>query len=99
MAKWLKLNPEEVVVTPNLDFADAGLEGRTLVDWMTAKSLGLPLSLESIHRKLQEKDYTEMEFEEEMTLIEAEEPIAGGEGTGVEEGVPAPGEKEETQTP
>jgi hypothetical protein len=85
MAKWLKLNPEEVIVTPNLDFADAGLEGRTLVDWMTAKSLGLPLSLESIHRKLQEKDYTEMEFEEEMTLIEAEEPPPGGEGTGVEE--------------
>lgn len=87
MAKWLKLNPDEVIVTPNLDFADAGLEGRTLVDWMTAKTLGLPLSLESIHRKLQEKDYTELEFEEEMGMIEAEGPLPGQEteGTGVEE--------------
>lgn len=85
MAKWLKLNPEEVIITPNLDFADSGLEGKTLVDWMTAKSLGLPLSLESIHRKLQEKDYTEMEFDEEMALIAEEEPTSGGEGTGVEE--------------
>lgn len=87
IAKWLKLNPDEVVVTPNLDFADSGLEGRTLVDWMTAKSLGLPLSLESIHRKLQEKDYTELEFEEEMAKIEAEGPMPGqeAEGTGVEE--------------
>lgn len=86
MATWLQLNPEEVVVTPNLDFTDAGVEGRTLVDWMTAKSLGLPLSLQSIHRKLQEKDFTEMEFEEEMDVIAEEGPLMEeSEGTGIEE--------------
>jgi len=85
IATWVGANPEDVTVTPNLDFADASVEGRTLVDWMTAKTLGLPWSKESIHRKLQEKDFTEMEFEDEMEAIEAEAPEPGGEGTGVEE--------------
>ncbi len=85
IAVWCACDPEEVIVTPNLDFTDASVEGRTLVDWMAAKALGLPWSKESIHRKLQEKDFTEMEYDEEMTAIETEAPEPGGEGTGVEE--------------
>lgn len=85
IATWCACDPEQVIVTPNLDFTDASVEGRTLVDWMAAKSLGLPLSKESIHRKLQEKDFTEMEFEDEMAAIEDEGPEPGGEGTGVED--------------
>ncbi len=85
IATWVGSDPAEVIVTPNLDFTDASVEGRTLVDWMTAKSLGLPWSKESMHRKLQEKDFTEMEFEDEMAAIESEGPEPGGEGTGVED--------------
>ena len=85
IAVWVGADPEQVIINANLDFADAGVEGRTLVDWMTAKTLGLPWSKESIHRKLQEKDFTEMEYEDEMAAIEAEAPEPGGEGTGVEE--------------
>jgi hypothetical protein len=85
IATWVGANPDEVVVTANMDFADASVEGRTLVDWMTAKALGLPWSKESIHRKLQEKDFTEMDYDEEIAAIEAEGPEPGGEGTGVEE--------------
>jgi len=81
MAEWVGANPEEVIVEPNLDFADDTIDGRTMVDWMTAKRLGLPLSLESIHRKLQEKDLTELEFEEEVGKIEEETDLAGGLGT------------------
>jgi len=85
IAVWCNCNPDEVVVTANMDFADASVEGRTLVDWMSAKALGLPWSKESIHRKLQEKDFTEMEYEDEIAAIEDEAPEPGGEGTGVEE--------------
>lgn len=85
IATWCGCNPDEVTVTANMDFADASVEGRTLVDWMSAKSLGLPWSKESIHRKLQEKDFTEMEYEEEIAAIEAEAPEPGGDGTGVED--------------
>jgi len=85
IARWVGADPEKVKVEPNLDFTDASVEGRTLVDWMSAKALGLPWSKESIHRKLQEKDFTEMEYEDEMAAIEAEAPEPGGEGTGVEE--------------
>jgi len=85
IARWCACDPKQVKVTANMDFADASVEGRTLVDWMSAKALGLPWSRESIHRKLQEKDFTEMEYEDEMAAIEAEAPEPGGEGTGVEE--------------
>ncbi|MEE8372949.1 MAG: DUF4055 domain-containing protein [Dehalococcoidia bacterium] len=71
-AEWTGANPEEVIVTPNLDFADDELSGRTLVEYMTAKSLGAPLSLKSIHLMMQERDLTQMEFDEEIAEIEAE---------------------------
>lgn len=85
VAVWVNADPEKVIVTANMDFADSSVEGRTLVDWMTAKTLGLPWSKESIHRKLQEKDFTEMDYEDEMAAIEAEAPEPGGEGIGIEE--------------
>jgi len=83
IATWIGANPEEVIVEANRDFADDQLDGQTLVQYMTAKSLGAPLSKRSIHRILQEKDLTEMEFEAEMIEIEGEAPEPG-EGTGVE---------------
>lgn len=85
IAEWIGAKPEDVKVTANLDFADDSLEGDTLVKWMTAKTLGLPWSKESIHRKLQEKDFTELGFEEEMERIEQEGDVDGGDGTGLED--------------
>lgn len=75
VAAWLGADPEEVVVQPNLDFADERLEGKTLVDYMTAKMLGAPLSLESVHRLMQDRGLTQEEFEEELRKIEEEEPL------------------------
>lgn len=74
-ARWLGANPEEVVVTPNLDFADERLEGKTLVEYMSAKMLGAPISLQSIHSLMQDRGLTEFEFEEELALIADEEPL------------------------
>lgn len=83
-AKWMGLDPETVKVTPNLDFAAEELTGKTLVELMTARNLGAPLSRRSVHRLMKDKDLTEMEYEEELDEIDEEEPL-GGSGTGVED--------------
>jgi hypothetical protein len=62
----------------NLDFANQEMDGRTLVDIMTAKQLGAPLSNESIHKLLQNKDMTEMTYEDELAEIEDEAPLIIG---------------------
>lgn len=83
-ATWVGADPEKVVVEPNTDFATAELEGKTLVEFMTARSLGAPLSKRSIHRTMQKRDLTEMEYEDELAEIESEEPDTPG-GTGVDD--------------
>lgn len=71
-AEWVGANPDEVVVEPNMDFADDPLTGKELLDLMSARAMGAPMSLESVHRIMQMRDLTEMEFEEEMTKVEDE---------------------------
>ena len=89
IAEWVGADPEGVVVEPNLDFADDSLDGRTLVDIMTAKTMGAPISLRTIHNTMKEKDMTELEFEEELAEIESEEPeLDGTDEGGDDETVP-----------
>ncbi len=76
MAEWVGANPDEVQVEPNLDFVDDELSSQDLVGYMTAKNLGAPISSVSIHRLMQEKDLTEMSYEDEMAAIESEIPLA-----------------------
>jgi len=76
-ATWMGLNPEEVLVTPNLDFIDDTMGGKELTDLMTAKNLGAPLSQESIHVSMQNRGLTDLTYEEELALIEEEEPLGG----------------------
>jgi hypothetical protein len=76
-AEWVGADPETVVVTPNLDFTGDQLQGKTLVEYMAAKSMGAPFALQSIHKIMQEKDLTELDFEEELALIAGEEPLTG----------------------
>ena len=88
IAEWIGEDPQAVTVEPNLEFADRTIDGDTLVKWMTSRTLGAPLSLESIHRKLQENDMTELTYEEEMAKKKQEDEDAGlgdgGLGTGVQ---------------
>ena len=72
MALWMGLNPDEVKVTPNLDFAEDSLAAQDVLNLVQAKQIGLPLSAESIHANLQAKDYTELTFDEEMAKIKEE---------------------------
>lgn len=71
-AQWVGEDPDEVSVQPQTDFADQNVAGASLLAFMQAKQLGLPLSLKSLHRMMQLNDMTEMDFDEENEQIEAE---------------------------
>ena len=52
VAIWMGENPDEVKVTPNLDFTNQTITGQELDFVMQAKEKGLPLSNQSLHRDL-----------------------------------------------
>lgn len=95
-AEWMGGDPEQVVVTPNLDFADDELLAKTLVEYMTAKSMGAPFSLRSIHELMREKDLTKMEFDDEIAELENEAELELGQPEPTE--VEGPVEDEEDAT-
>lgn len=72
-AEWMGLNPDEVEVVPNLEFADYELNGDTLVKFMTARSMGAPLSKQSIHGLLVDRGITKMTYEDELEALTEEE--------------------------
>lgn len=72
-AVLMGLNPDDVKVEPNTDFIDEALEGQNLLNYMQARRLGAPLSLKMIHRLMQKRDLTNMDYEEEVALIEEEQ--------------------------
>lgn len=83
-AKWVGADPEAVVVTPNLEFADFEMTGENLVKLMTARSMGAPLSLASIHALMVDQGLTKMDFETEQDTIDEENaanPLLTGMGT------------------
>lgn len=81
IAEWMNINPDEVKVTPNLDFINDEMLGKDLVDIMTAKTMGAPIALETIHELMQDRSLTELSFEDEMDKIADEVPIMGNTAT------------------
>lgn len=79
-AVWLGADPEEVIVEPNLDFDGARMTGQELVQLMTAKGLGAPLSKRSIHAQMRQGELTQLEFEEEESELEGEVDLPAGGG-------------------
>lgn len=84
---WMGLaqaSVDGIKVIPNLEFADFALGAADIVQLMTARSLGAPLSRESIHAILVDRGMTQMSYEDEMDLIEEENaqlpPSAGTAG-------------------
>jgi hypothetical protein len=86
VARWMRLNPDEVVVTPNLDFVEDRLDSRTLVEYMTSKTMGAPISLDTIHFIMQQRGLTEKSFEEEIEAIQNEMELELGRGSSDEDG-------------
>jgi hypothetical protein len=71
-AQWVGEDPAEVSVAPQTDFADANVAGASLLAFMQAKQLGLPLSLKSLHRMMVLNDMTDMTYDGESDQIEQE---------------------------
>lgn len=72
IAEWLGKDPNAVKVTPNLDFTNIEIQGQDIVQLITAKNLGYPLSFKSLHTIAYERGLTKKTFEEEMTEIAAD---------------------------
>jgi hypothetical protein len=77
-AMWMGEDPDQVRVEPTTDFADVTVQGATVLAFMQAKQLGLPLSDKSMHRSMRANDLTELTYEEETDQI-AEEKIAAAQ--------------------
>tara|TARA_R110000851_G_scaffold268071_2_gene420681 strand:+ start:10594 stop:12174 length:1581 start_codon:yes stop_codon:yes gene_type:complete len=75
IAVWVGANPEEVLVTPNTDFVDDRMSGQELAQLMGSKTMGAPLSLQSIHALMQDRNVTEKTWEEELAALEEEDGI------------------------
>ncbi len=72
IARWMDLPEEEVVVKPNIQFGAINGIGADLLGLQQAKNAGAPISLESIHRTLQDRGLTEMGFDDEIKAIAKE---------------------------
>lgn len=96
IARWIGADPTQVSVAPNLDFIDDEMTGRELVDLMTAKTLGAPIALRSVHKKMQDQGLTDETFEEEVRIITEDEgdlelmPADGSTNPGGPEPEPEP---------
>lgn len=86
-ARWMGADENKVKVTPNVEFADFELDGKSFVDLMSARTMGAPLSLQSIHERMKERGITKMNFEDEMELVlEENAAMAPAPGTGTQPG-------------
>jgi hypothetical protein len=74
-AIWMGANPDEVTVSPNLNFSEVRPEPRSLGDLMDAKAKGAPISLRTVHRYAQDGDISKLTYDEELEEIENEEPL------------------------
>ena len=80
IAVWIGVNPDEVEVIPNLEFSDYSLVGTEFVALTTARSMGAPLSNESIHALMVEHGISKFDYETEMQKLsdeKAAEPLPG----------------------
>lgn len=69
IAKWIGADQSQVSVTANTEFSDMHFDGQNLVQIITGKRLGAPISWESIHAFMQEKGLTSLAYAEELMKI------------------------------
>lgn len=74
-ARWMGLNPDEVVIEPNLDFADDPIEAAELSELLTFKQRGGVISYRTMSEIMQKRDVTTRTMEEEIEEIKQEENI------------------------
>jgi hypothetical protein len=67
-------NPDEVRVKPNMDYSDEVVTGKDVLEWMSARAMGAPISLQTIHENMKLSGKTRLSYEEELERIEEEGP-------------------------
>lgn len=80
IATWVGANADEVRVEPNLEFADFDLSGQEIVFLMTARTMGAPISKESIHQLMIDRGITKFDYDTELERImeeDAQAPLGG----------------------
>jgi hypothetical protein len=82
LARWIGADPSKVRVKVNRDFTDDTMAGKDMVDMMTSKTMGFPISMQSLHDVARRFGLTDKNFEEEMDLIEMEPPLPQGTDAG-----------------
>lgn len=79
-ATWMREDPEEVKVVPNLEFGDTTQLAADLVSLMTAKNLGAPISKQTIHWWMGQRNFTNLTWEDECDELDTEPPPLGTPG-------------------
>lgn len=72
VARWMGEDEEKVKVIPNLDFTNVAIEGQDIVQLITAKNLGYPLSYATLFKIAKARGLTDNTFEEEMELVKSD---------------------------
>lgn len=72
IAVWMREDPQQVVIRPNLDFGSPPLSTQSVVEITAARNQGAPISGRSLHEILSRNGYTQRTFEEELEDISSE---------------------------
>lgn len=85
IAGWIGANPEEVKISPNLEFGELPLVATDIKTLSDARLAGAPISKKSIHALMVDKRLTTMTFEEEVEQLKEEDAdmprVAAGAAT------------------
>lgn len=79
-AEWVGANPDEVRVIPNLDFTQDSVPAAELKSMSEATGRPFPLSVETMHKWAQDRNFTRLTFPEELELIENNPPPVSNAG-------------------
>lgn len=97
IAEWVGADPTQVVVKPNLKFADEPMTGEELLKLVGAKQMGAPIARSTIHQAMKERGLTQKTYEEEIEEIEAEEPLIDEPNPDDEDNAPGRGAPDEEE--
>lgn len=75
VARWKGLDDSKVAVSANLEFSNFQLAAQDLVQLITAKKLGFPISFETMHAISRERGLTRSTWEEEQSQIQQDPPF------------------------
>lgn len=79
-AKFMGENADDIQVKPNLEFGDTTQLAADLVSLMTAKNLGAPISKQTVHWWMGQRNFTNLTWEDEQEELDSEPPPLGTPG-------------------